>query len=148
MPTRKTYKTKQRECVLDCIRRQAGAYITIQQLSDELERRGEKVGLTTIYRTLDRLEQDKAIAKVSIDGVGAACYRYLPQEDDVFFCLKCESCGRVINIDCAELSHLYHHLSRAHNIRINPGKTMFYGTCETCIAKGRTEDAGAKEGLV
>ena len=83
-----------------------------------------------------------------VDGVGAACYRYLPQEDDVFFCLKCESCGRVINIDCAELSHLYHHLSRAHNIRINPGKTMFYGTCETCIAKGRTEDAGAKEGPV
>ena len=147
MNTRKTYKTKQRECVLDCIRRKADAYITIQQLSDELERRGEKVGLTTIYRTLDRLEQEKAIAKVSIDGVGATCYRYLPQKGDIFFSLKCECCGKVVNIDCAELSHLYSHLSQAHNIVINPGKTMFYGTCESCIASRREQTANEENSL-
>lgn len=144
MPNRKSYKTKQRECVLDCIRRQAGAYITIQQLSEELNARGEKVGLTTIYRTLDRLEQEKAIAKVFIDGMGATCYRYLPQDNDVFFSLKCERCGKVVNIDCAELSHLYSHLSSAHNIMINPGKTMFYGTCEQCIT-GCREAKDSKE---
>ena len=35
---------------------------------------------------------------------------------------------------CAELSHLYTHLSRQHHIFINPGKTMFYGTCEQCFS--------------
>ncbi len=132
MNTGKVYKTKQRECILECIRKKADAYITIQQLSEELERQDQKVGLTTIYRTLDKLEQEKAIAKITIDGVGATCYRYLPPEDEVLFCMKCEHCGNVINIDCAELSHLYAHLSRQHHIAINPGKTLFYGTCEAC----------------
>ena len=80
MNTGKTYKTRQRECILECIRKKADAYITIQQLSEELEKQNRKVGLTTIYRTLDRLEAEKAIARVSIDGVAAACYRYLPKK--------------------------------------------------------------------
>ena len=134
MNTGKTYKTRQRECILECIRKKADAYITIQQLSEELEKQNRKVGLTTIYRTLDRLEAEKAIARVSIDGVAAACYRYLPKKNDVFFSMKCEQCGSVVNIDCAELSHLYRHLSQAHQIAINPGKTMFYGTCGACCA--------------
>lgn len=136
MNTGKTYKTKQRECILECIRKKADAYITIQQLSEELERQNHKVGLTTIYRTLDKLEQERAIAKISIDGVGATCYRYLPQDDDIFFSLKCEKCGNVVNIDCAELAHLYRHLSHEHRIFINPGKTMFYGICEKCVGAG------------
>ena len=61
--TGKTYKTRQRECILECIRKKADAYITIQQLSEELEKQNRKVGLTTIYRTLDRLEAEKAIAR-------------------------------------------------------------------------------------
>lgn len=136
MNTGKTYKTKQRECILECIRRKAEAYITIQQLSEELEKQDQKVGLTTIYRTLDRLEQEKAIAKISIDGVGATCYRYLPQDDEIFFSMKCENCGELINVDCAELAQLYRHLSHHHGIFINPGKTMFYGTCEACVTAG------------
>ncbi len=58
------------------------------------------------------------------------------QKNDVFFSMKCEQCGSVVNIDCAELSHLYRHLSQAHQIAINPGKTMFYGTCAACCGTG------------
>ena len=67
MNTGKTYKTRQRECILECIRKKADAYITIQQLSEELEKQNRKVGLTTIYRTLDRLEAEKAIARALVN---------------------------------------------------------------------------------
>ena len=143
MNTGKTYKTRQRECILECIRKKADAYITIAQLSEELEKQGRKVGLTTIYRTLDKLEQEHAIAKISIDGVGATCYRILPQKNDVFFSMKCEKCGNVININCSELSHLYSHVSNEHHIAINPGKTMFYGICESCVEQ---DASAANEG--
>ena len=43
MNTGKKYKTKQRECILECIRKKADAYITIQQLSEELEKQNQKV---------------------------------------------------------------------------------------------------------
>jgi Fur family ferric uptake transcriptional regulator len=142
----KVYKTRQREYILECIRKKADAYITIQQLSEELEKLDQKVGLTTIYRTLNKLEQENAIAKVSIDGEGGACYRYLPQEDNIFFSLKCEGCGRVVSIDCAELSHLYAHLSREHQIYIDPGKTMFYGVCAQCCANGIPKSNESEQG--
>ena len=135
MNTGKVYKTRQRESILECIREKSDTYITIQQLSEALAARGQKVGLTTIYRTLDKLEKEKMISRVVIDGVGATCYRCLPSEKDVFFSLKCECCGNVVNIDCSELSHLYSHVSNEHHISIDPGKTVFYGICEQCAAE-------------
>ncbi len=136
MNTGKKYKTKQKEVITECIRENNNAYITIKELSHELEERGSKVGLTTIYRNLDKLEQEGIIGKVSIEGISGTCYCYLPQkEQSIMFYLKCERCGKLVNIDCPELAHLYGHLSKEHRIYINPGKTMFYGICEGCMDK-------------
>lgn len=135
MNTGKKYKTKQRECILECIGNYADSYVTIQQISDCLNQSGAKVSLTTIYRNLDQLVESGQIAKVNIDGIAGNCYKYLYQKkEQVLFYLKCEECGRVVHIDCPELAHLYSHLSEEHHIQINPCKTMFYGLCEQCIA--------------
>ena len=133
MNTGKKYRTRQKEQILSCIRMNADNYITILELSEKLEDNGDKVGLTTIYRNLEKLEQEGEIARVSIEGVSGTCYRYLQKKDGVLFYLKCEKCGKLVNIDCPELEHLYQHLSADHHIVINPGKTMFYGICEKCI---------------
>lgn len=134
MNTGKKYKTKQKSCILDCIMKHTDSYVTIQQISDYLDEMGDKVGLTTIYRNLDRLVEEKQIAKVSIDGISGTCYKVLSEQDEkVLFYLKCETCGKLVHIDCPELEHLYHHLSEEHHIEINPGKTMFYGKCEKCL---------------
>ncbi|MDD3140719.1 MAG: transcriptional repressor [Lachnospiraceae bacterium] len=129
----KKYKTKQKDCVLECIKDKAEEYITIKQLANELKFRNEKVGLTTIYRNLEKLEAERKIAKVNIEGITGCCYRFLPQKKDyVLFYLKCEKCGKLINIECPELGHLYHHVLEEHHLEINYGKTMFYGLCENC----------------
>ena len=136
MNTGKKYKTKQKESILQCIQDNADAYITIHQIADSLNKKGEMVGLTTIYRNLDKLVGEKEIAKVTIDGISGTCYRYLPKkQDSVLFYLKCERCGNLVNIQCPELKHLYEHISNDHNIFINPGKTMFYGRCDNCMLK-------------
>ena len=136
MNTGKKYKTKQKASILQCIIDHADSYVTIQQISDYLDKSGERIGLTTIYRNLDKLVDEEEIAKVNIDGISGTCYRYLPQKQkSVLFYLKCEECGKLIRIDCPELSKLYEHISEKHNILINPGKTMFYGKCEECLNK-------------
>lgn len=133
MNTGKKYKTKQKESIFECIKRQKEDYVTIQQIAAYLEENNIQVGLTTIYRNLDRLVEEGRIAKVAIDGISGTCYRYLSKgEDSVFFCMRCEKCERVVNIECPELEHLYLHLSKDHRITINPGKTIFYGTCDQC----------------
>ncbi len=133
MNTGKSYRTRQKECILECIRDNSDSYVTIRQLAERLAECGEKVGLTTIYRNLDKLEQEKEIAKVRIEGMHGICYRYLPKaKNSIFFYMKCEECGDLVHIDCPELARLYEHLSDEHHIVLNPGKTMFYGKCENC----------------
>lgn len=140
MTTRKPYRTRQREIVLDVLKRLEGSYATIQEISAALEASGSKVGLSTLYRNLDRLESDGLISKVNIDGVNGACYRYLGDAgEDVVFSLKCESCGTMIDLDCPELGKLYRHLAVGHHFDINPGKTLFYGMCESCSRSKRPE---------
>lgn len=133
MNTGKKYKTKQKDYILQCIKDSAEEYITIQQLANNLKNRNKEVGLTTIYRNLNKLEAERAIAKVYIEGVTGCCYRYLPhKKDSVLIYLKCEKCGELVNIECPELGLLYHHVLEEHHMEINRGKTMFYGLCENC----------------
>lgn len=131
----KQYKTKQKEIILDCIRTHRAPFITSKDIAHELAERGEKVGTATIYRTLDRLEEEGIISRTSIEGVGNGCYRYLPNAPEgVYFFLKCESCGDLSPIDCHELQKLYEHVIERHHVRINPVKTVLYGLCEECFA--------------
>ena len=124
---------KQKDCVLQCIKDNAEEYITIQQLANKLKSRSEKVGLTIIYRNLDKLEVEREIVKVNIEGITGCCYRYLPhKKDNVLFYLKCEKYGELVDIECPELGLLYHHVSEEYHVEINHGKTMFYGLCENC----------------
>ena len=131
MNTGKIYRTKQKMSILQCIKDHADSYVTIQQIADDLRDSGTGVGLTTIYRNLDRLVVEHQIAKVSIEGVKGNCYRYLPKERVLFY-MKCGQCGALVPIDCPQLARLYTHIAEEHHIWINPGKTMFYGTCATC----------------
>lgn len=133
MVEKREYITKQRKAILECIKQQGEQFVTIQQIQLYLEQNQMKVGLTTIYRTLDKLVKDKRIARVQIDGVNGTCYRYLLEnQKSIFFPMKCEHCGKVVKIDCPELEKLYEHLSREHKLFIDPGKTLFYGVCNHC----------------
>lgn len=51
-----TYMTKQQQAVLACIRGCADG-IGAAELTELLHRQGETVGLTTVYRQLERLEK-------------------------------------------------------------------------------------------
>ncbi len=133
MNTGKKYHTRQKEMVLTCIQEHAGDYITIQQLAANLSKKGCKIGLTTIYRNLAKLEEECLIARVTIDGIRGTCYRYRgSSEQEYWFSMKCEQCGSVVDIPCSELKHLYQHVSTDHQIQIDAKKTMFYGLCTEC----------------
>ena len=134
MASPRQYKTKQKECILECIRMHQGSFITIKDIISALEKRHEKVGTATIYRNLDRLEEEGIITRCAIEGLDGVCYRYLPDTpENIYFFLKCEHCGDLSPIDCGELQHLYEHVIEHHHVRINPSKTVLYGLCEKCL---------------
>ena len=126
-----TYMTRQQQAVLDCLQR-CGGGIGAVELAELLHRQGEAVGLTTVYRQLERLEKSGRIHKIVTDS--GAKYRFCSCHDagkDCFL-LKCERCGAVCHVDCSQLAALYRHLEEEHGFAINPRRTLLYGLCRTC----------------
>lgn len=140
MSTNRQYRTKQKELILECIRTHQGPFITIKDILAALDARDEKVGTATVYRNLDRLEDEGIISRSTIEGIDGVCYRYLPgAPKNIYFFLKCEHCGDLSPIDCGELQHLYEHVIEHHHVRINPAKTVLYGLCECCLTAQESE---------
>ena len=131
------YSTKQQQAVLRCLESSESEALSAQELAEELRREGFSVGLATIYRQLERLEEAGVVHKVNTES--GAFYLYCSHGEgrrDCFL-LKCQRCGRIRHLDCDHLKDLYEHLETAHHFRIDPRRTLFTGLCEECA---REED--------
>lgn len=125
-----TYTTKQQQAVLHCLERHA-APMSAADLAEVLRADGSPVGLATIYRQLDKLEQQGRIHRVNTEG--GAVYQYCSHDGhrDCFL-LKCLDCGRILHLDCAKLRTLYRHFEDHHHFLIDPRATVFSGWCDQC----------------
>jgi len=132
MNTGKTYRTKQQQAVIDCMKESKEEYVQISELLERLELKGIHVGIATAYRSLDKLVEAGIVRKVSVDGIAGACYQYLSEEKTEGFCLKCEKCNRIMNADCSHIYEFYNHMIEDHDFIINPKRTIFYGVCDNC----------------
>ena len=126
-----TYMTRQQREVLRCIENCADGACAAE-LTEQLHREGARVGLTTVYRQLERLEQQGLVHKVVTDQ--GARYQYCSgaHSGRDCFLLKCERCGRIEHLDCSHLGELYSHILAEHHFRINPRRTLLYGLCQRC----------------
>lgn len=128
------YNTKQSEAILSYISSLGGAHVTVGQVVEHFEEKNFPVGLTTVYRHLDKLVDSGKVRKYNIDGVTGACYQYVNGGDDCqeHFHLKCECCGKLLHLQCGLLDKIEQHISEEHTFQINTMKTVFYGRCKGC----------------
>ena len=126
----KTYHTRQQKVILQFIEGRK-EYVTVSQIDEYLKKQGEPVGLTTIYRHLERLRKEGVVQKIVLDGNSGACYQYVGNEadDESRFLLKCEDCGNILNMDCHHMKALYSHVLEEHHFNVDPHRTMFYVIC-------------------
>jgi Fe2+/Zn2+ uptake regulation proteins len=129
------YKTKQKEALLNFIKSLNGQHVTVQQIAVHFETQGYTLGITTIYRHLDKLVSEGIVKKYILDGVSGSCFEYIgdPHSCNEHFHLKCEECGILIHLECKSLEKIYSHISESHGFAINSLKTIFYGRCPKCI---------------
>ena len=140
-----TYKTKQREAILDFLIQNKNDHVTVNKISDYLEKEGTHVGLTTIYRHLDKLLEQGLVRKFIIDGTTSACFQYIDQINQCHkhFHLKCEKCGKLIHLNCSHVSKICMHILEEHGFKLDLFRTVFYGICEEC-GKEYEADGGKK----
>ena len=127
------YKTKQQMAILDCLKMNGKNYVTVVDIEKFLKDKNCSVGITTIYRHLEKLEQDGVVARINVEKQQGACYQYVAGDDnnDCFY-IECEKCGQVTKMECHYLAELYNHVNADHHFHINPKKTVFYGKCAKC----------------
>lgn len=130
------YKTRQKDVLVSYLKSLHGSHVTVNDILGYFSEEGIAVGITTIYRHLERMVADGEVKKYLVDGVSGAHFEYVGDggEDDREQCfyLKCEKCRKLIHFQCKELEQIQRHLSDTHGFDIDAPKTVFYGTCRSC----------------
>ncbi|MFV0556769.1 MAG: Fur family transcriptional regulator [Lactovum sp.] len=133
MPKRSSYTTKQGRILLDYIASIQGEHVTVEQISQYFESQEKQVGLTTIYRQLDKLVKNGQVRKYIIAGNASTFYEYIADPHEAHSHYKCENCGEIIHLKCDSLEDLSEHLLAHHGFQVNQAKTVFYGSCKSCL---------------
>ncbi len=129
-----TYKTKQRDLILEELKKHESRHFTVEDVITLLHNSGSDVGKSTVYRYLEKLAQEGIVKKYTVDGERSICYQYLHSHQSCsnHYHLKCEKCGKLIHMECETVDRLSEHIFVHHNFHLNAAKCVFYGTCENC----------------
>ncbi len=129
------YRTRQRTAILQYFRAHPHAHLTAEELCDALRSGGITIGKSTVYRTLDMLEESGTVRRFTMAPGESACYQYAGGSHEqcrAHLHLKCVVCGTLYHIDCGHLDELNTHLAAQHSFTVDYAKTVLYGTCDPC----------------
>ena len=121
--------TRQRSAVVALLDDVDG-FRSAQELHDELRRRDQPIGLTTVYRTLQTLAAAGLVDTVRTDS-GEAVYRRCaaPHHHHHLVCRRCGSAvevsGREVEAWAAEVAAQHDFTDVSHTIEL-------FGTCAAC----------------
>jgi Fe2+ or Zn2+ uptake regulation protein len=106
-------------------------HVTADDLADEVQARFPSINISTIYRTLDTLEDIGIVDHVHL-GHGRAVY-HLADEDHQH--LVCERCERVEELPAAKLRSLLAMVDRDYGFEIDRRHFAIVGVCRKCRRK-------------
>lgn len=137
MNNKSEYKTKQKAELTAYLRSMSGQHVTVNDVCQHFSDLGRPIGVTTVYRQLDKMVEEGSVNKYTLDNKSSACYEYVDShehEDSHIKCYhcKCDKCGKLIHLHCEEVEALIMHISGDHGFVINPKRTVFYGLCKEC----------------
>lgn len=118
--------TPQRQLVLDAVRRLG--HSTPDELATEVQRIAPSVNITTVYRTLELLEQVGLVRHAHLDH-GAPTYH--PAENEHVH-LVCRSCNMVLEESTELVGELVGRLRAERGFEVDVGHITIFGTCGQC----------------
>lgn len=101
-----------------------------QDLHDELRRRGENIGLTTVYRTLQTLTAADLVDMVRTD-TGESVYRRCAAPHHHHH-LVCRECGSAVEVSGREVEAWAAEIAAAHGFVDVHHTIELFGTCGQC----------------
>ena len=119
--------TPQRQLVLEAVTKLNHA--SPEQIFAEVHQRATGVNVSTIYRTLELLEQLGLVTHTHL-GHGAPSYHLAAEAQHVH--LVCRNCGRVTELPLDVAMPLVTALDEEHGFGADLGHLTVFGTCRDC----------------
>jgi Fur family transcriptional regulator, ferric uptake regulator len=105
-------------------------HLSVEGIRRELRQQGARVGLATVYRTLDLLVES---GLVRAHEFGEGFKRYEPMASHAHHeHLICERCGRVLEFAHERLERMLPVLADEHGFQHRRHRVEIYGVCRTC----------------
>jgi Fur family ferric uptake transcriptional regulator len=123
-------KGQARLAVIDLLARQRCA-LTAPEIEAGLRSKGHRVGLATVYRTLELLTDLKLVGRLEV-GQGIARYEPVRPDGDHHHHLVCDQCGRVTPFDDDELEQTIDRLTQKVRFQVAEHDVVLHGACRTC----------------
>jgi Fur family ferric uptake transcriptional regulator len=121
-------RTRQRTAV-DGILADREDFRTAQEIHDDLRRHGERVGLTTVYRTLQAMAEAGELDALRT-AEGETAYRRCSTGHHHH--LVCRSCGRTVEVSGPAVETWANAMAEQHNFRDVSHDLEIFGTCSSC----------------
>lgn len=126
-------RTWQRAAVEELVSRTT-EFRSVQQLHADLERQGQRVGLSTVYRTLQQLAELGAVDVLHRED-GESAYRRCSAGHHHH--LVCRSCGGTVEVEAAGVERWAAQVARAHGYSDVEHTLEIVGLCPQCGARAR-----------
>ena len=120
--------TRQRAAITALLENIEG-FRSAQELHDELRRRGEGIGLTTVYRTLQQMAATGLVDTLRTD-TGESVYRRCSQHHHHH--LVCRACGRTVEIQGRQVETWAAEVAREHGFVDVSHTIEIFGLCGRC----------------
>ncbi len=124
--------TPQRRATLEVIFNNKGKHLNTEEIYDLVKEKCPEIGLATVYRTLQLLDEMGLISKINLDD-GCSCYEFNNHEDDhQHHHLICQNCGAIIEVEIDLLDQLEEEIEKVYHFKIKDHKVKFFGICSQC----------------
>jgi Fur family ferric uptake transcriptional regulator len=124
-PTRATRQRAAISTLLDTL----DEFRSAQELHDELRRRGQNIGLTTVYRTLQSMAAAGMLDTLRTD-TGEAVYRRCSGHHHHH--VVCRSCGCTVEVGDREVETWAAQVAAEHGFSDVSHTIEIFGTCADC----------------
>lgn len=130
--------TSQRQKVLSVLR-DSHDHPTAEDIHSRLRKRGERIAIGTVYRTVDLLEKIGLVGKINVGDRNR--YELLDGRSDVqhHYHLVCKKCGRIMDISEdilvaheRSLEELVKEVGEVSGFQVSGHQFRIFGICRDC----------------
>ena len=129
--------TPQRRLILEVLEETDG-HVTGSELLERCRARDPDTTPSTVYRTLDVLEELGYI-RHSHSATGREEFHVLPKAEHAH--LECRVCGKTLEVAAADAVHLVKPIEQRHGFHADVGHLTVSGTCADCWPVAPAEGA-------